>query len=92
MKPHLQPEVTSGQRRQHRSTETSTISTYGEAPSSHILESAQVVSTHPSSSIIFDMESLQLPVVTIHPISETIPPKPDVVQMEVNSDLVSFLL
>ena len=28
--------------------------------------------------------------VTIHPIIETIPPKPDVVQLEVDLDLVSF--
>ena len=29
--------------------------------------------------------------VTIHPISEIIPPKPDVVQLEVDPDPVSFL-
>ena len=36
------------------------------------------------------MDSSQLPMVTIHPISETIPPEPDVVQLEVDPDLVSF--
>ena len=46
LKPPLPPEVTSSRRRRHRSTETSTFSTFGEASSSHIPESAQVVSTH----------------------------------------------
>ena len=69
---------------------TSTISTSSEASSSHIPESAQVVSTHPGSSTVVETESSQLPVVTIHPISDTIPPGPDVVQPEVDPDPVSF--
>ena len=36
------------------------------------------------------MESSQLPVVTIHPINETILPEPNIVQLEVDPDPVSF--
>lgn len=49
----------------------------------------QVVSTNPGFSTVVDMDSSQLPVVTIHLISETIPPEPHVVQPEVNPDHVS---
>ena len=68
----------------HRSTETSTISTFGEASSSHIPELAQVVSTNPVLSTIFKTESSQLPVVTIYLICETIPLEPDIFQLEVD--------
>ena len=91
LKPPLPPEVTSGWRRRYHSTETSTISASGEASSSHIPESAQVVSTNPGSSTVVDTESSQLPLVTIHPISETIPPRPDVVQPKVDPDPISYL-
>ena len=37
-----------------------------------------------------ETESSKLPTVTIHPISETIPPGPDVVQSEIDPDPVSF--
>ena len=36
------------------------------------------------------MEPSQLPVVTIHPISDTIPPEPNVVQLEVDSVPLCF--
>ena len=86
LKPPLPPEVTLSRRRRHHSTKTSIISTYGETSSSHIPESKKVVSTHPGSSIVVKTESSQIPMVTIHPISETIPPKPDVFQLEVDPD------
>ena len=88
LKPPLPPEVTLGRRRRHHSTETSIISTSGEASYSHIPESTQVVSTNPSLSTIVEKESSQLPVVTIHPICETIPPEPNVVQLEIDPDLI----
>ena len=91
LKPPLPPEVTPCWQRRHHSTETSTISTSGEASSSHILELAQVVSTHPGSSTAVETKSSQLPMVTIHPISENIPPGPDVVQPEIDPDPVSSL-
>ena len=72
--------------RRHHSTETSTISTSSEASSSHIPKLAQVVSTNPGLSTIVETESSQLPMVTIHPICETIPPEPNVVQLEVDPD------
>ena len=84
LKPPLPPEVTSGRRRRSRSDESSTIRTSGETLFSHRLELAQVVSTHPGSSTIIYMESSQLPMVTIHPINETIPSEPDIVQLEVD--------
>ena len=86
LKPPLTPEVTCGRQSHHHSTETSTISTSGEASSSHILELAQVVSTNLGLSTVVKIESSQLPVVTIHPICETIPPETDVVQLEVDLD------
>ena len=72
--------------RRHRSIETNTISTSSEASYSHIPELAQVVSTNPGSSTVVETKSSQLPVVTIYPISETIHPEPDVVQLEVDLD------
>ena len=86
LKPPLPPEVTLGLKRRHHSTETNTIGTFGEASSSHIPKLAQVVSTNPGLSTVFETESSQLLVVTIHPIYETIPPEPNVVQLEVDSD------
>ena len=79
LKPPLPPEGTSGRRRQSRSIESSRIHTSGEISFSHKPELAQVVSTNPSLSTIVETESSQLPVVMIHPISETIPPGPDIV-------------
>ena len=73
LKPHLPPEVTYGRRRQSRSVESSTIHTSGET-SSFKLELAQIVSTHLGSFTVVEMESSQLPMVTIHSIAETIPP------------------
>ena len=70
----------------HRSTETNTISTSGEESSSHIWKLAQVVSTNPGLSTVVKTESSQLLVVTIHPICETVPPEPNVVQLEVDLD------
>ena len=92
MKPPLPLKVTPGQRSRHHSTETNTISTYGEASSSHILELEQVVSKNLGLSTVVEMDSSQLPMVTIHPISEMIPLETDVVQMEVDPDPVSSLL
>ena len=42
-----------------------------------------------SSSTVVKTESSQLPMVTIHPISETIPPGPDVIQSKIDTDPVS---
>ena len=89
LKPPLPTEVTSGRRRRSQSSESSTIHTSGETSFSHKPELAQVVSTHPGSSTVVETESSQLPVVTIHPISETIPPGPDVVQPQIDPDPVS---
>ena len=89
-KPHLPPKSSSSRKMWHRSTEFSTISTHGATSSSHIPELEQVVFTNPSSSNIVKTESSQLPVVMIHPISETIPPGVDVVQPEVDLDPVFF--
>ena len=84
LKPPLPLEFTSMWRRRHHSIETNTSSTYGETTSYHIPELAQVVSKHLGSSTVVETESSQLPMVTIHPICETIPPEPNVVQLEVN--------
>ena len=91
LKSPLPLEVTSGRRRRTRFSESSTIHTSGETSFSHKPELAQVFSTHPSSSTVVETESSQLLVVMIHPISETIPPGPDVVQPEIDPDLVSSL-
>ena len=72
--------------RRHHSTKTSTINTSSEASSSHIPELAQVVSTNLGLSTVVETESSQLLMVTIHPIVETIPPEPNVVQLEVDVD------
>ena len=90
LKPPLPPKVTPGQRRRHHSTKTSTISTSVETSSSHIPELAQVVSTNLGLSTVVETNSSQLLVVTIHPICETIPPEPDVVQLEVDPYPISF--
>ena len=79
LKPPLPPEVTSGRRRRSRSAKSSTIRTSSETSFSNKPELAQVVSTHPGSSTVVETESSQLPFVTIHPICDSIPPKPDVV-------------
>ena len=57
LKPPLPLEVTSGRRRQSRSAESSTICTSGETSFSHKPELAQVVSSHPGSSIVVEIES-----------------------------------
>ena len=80
LKLSLPPKVTSGRRRRSRSTESSTIRNSSETSYFHKPELAQVVSTHLGSSTVVKTESSQLPVATIHIISETIPPGPDVVQ------------
>ena len=89
-KPPLPPEVTFGRRRRSQSLESSTIRTFGEKSFSNKSELAQVVSTHPGLSTVVETDSSQLPMVMIQPISETIPPGPDVVQPEVDLDPVSF--
>ena len=91
LKPPLPLEVTSGRRRRSHSTKSSTTRTSGETSSSHKPEFAQVVSTHPGLSIVVEVESSQLLVVTIHLISETIPPELDVVQLEVDPDPIILL-
>ena len=85
LKPPLPLEVISTRRRRSRSAESSTIRTSGET-SFFNPELAQIVSTHPGSFTVVETESSQLPVVTIHSIVETIPPKPNVVQLEVGLD------
>ena len=90
LKPPLPPEVTSRRRRQSRSTESSTIRTSGETYSFKP-DLAQIVSTHPDSFTVVETKSSQLPVVTIHPIAETIPPGPDVVQSQIDPDPASSL-
>ena len=81
LNPPLPPEVTYGKRRRSHSAESSTIRTPGETSSSNIPELAHFISTHIGSSPVVKTKSSQLPVVTIHPISETIPPGSDVVQL-----------
>ena len=56
LKPPLPPEVTSGRRRRSRSTESSTIHTFGET-SYFKPELAQIVSTHPGSYTVIETES-----------------------------------
>ena len=90
LKAPLPPEVTSSRRRRSRSVESRTIRTSGETSYSHKPKLAQVVSTHPSSSTVFKTESSQLPVVTIHTISETIPLVPNVVQPKIGLDPISY--
>ena len=55
-KPPLPSEVTSGRRRRSRSTESSTICTFGET-TSFKPELAQIVSTHPGSFTVVETES-----------------------------------
>ena len=88
LKPPLLLEVTSGRRRRSQSTESSTIRTSGETSLSHKPELAQFDSTHLDSSTVVKMESSQLPVVTICPICEAIPPEPNVFQLEFDPDLI----
>ena len=91
LKQPLPPEVTPGRRRRQNSNESSTVSTSREASSSHIPKLTQVFSTYLSFFTFVETEFSQLSVVMIHPISETIPPGPDVVQPEIDPDLVSSL-
>ena len=92
LKPPLPPEVTSGRQRRSQFAESSTIHTSGETSFSHKQELAQVVSTHLGLSTVVETKSSQLPMVMIHPISETIPPGPNVVQTKIDPNPVSSLL
>ena len=91
LKPPLPPKVTSSRRRRSRSSKSSTICTSSETSLSHKPMLAKVVSTHHDSSTVVEMETSQLPMVTIHPISETIPPGLDIVQPQIDPDHVSSL-
>ena len=62
---------------------------FGETSFSHKIELSQVSSTHPGSSTVVETESSQLPVVTIHPISETIPSGPVIFQPQIDLDPAS---
>ena len=90
LKPPLPLEVTSGRQRQSRSVESSTICT-SRKTSSFKPELAKKFCTHISSLTVFETESSQLPIVTIHSITETIPHGPDVVQSQIDPDPISSL-
>ena len=91
LKPPLPLEAISSRRRRPHSTETNTISTSGASSSSHLPKLSRVVSTHPGLSIVIEMESSSVPVDTEVPISETIHPKLDVIQLEVDRDPIIIL-